>query len=276
MLTETLVKYLAGLLDADGSSTFTFRRQRVQHKDDLYYPSLRLQLASSTAVDRLGFVESLPRLTGMGTFSRYGAKQQFKTWQVNKRSDLEKLMPRLVKHMLVKAQHWQWQWDVVRESRGKMLTPEQCEELKLASKVSRANRVGPLKPKNHPSWAWLAGYLDGDGSYKLKRYVQDGYDKWHVSVSAAAHVNDASVLRFLERTIGGVVRKRDDSVYIWYRNLGESQKSYALRSLPYLAKHSRLKRHKIDQMIHHHHQQRLSTLTPAGGSYSLSAHRTRV
>lgn len=264
MLTESLVKYLAGLLDADGSSTFTFRRQRDQHESDLYYLSLRVQLASSTAVDKLGFVESLPSLTGMGTFSRYGAKKQFKTWQVTKRSDLEKLVPRLVKHMLVKARHWQWQLDLMREYQGVLLSPEKCEELKQASKVSRTTNAGPLKPKNHPSWAWLSGYLDGDGSYKLKRYVQDGYAKWHVSASAAAHANDAEVLRFLERTIGGVVRKRNDSLYIWHRNLGDSQRSYALRSLPYLAKHSRLKRDKINQMIHHHRQQRLSPLTPEG------------
>jgi hypothetical protein len=263
MLNETLVKYLAGLLDADGSSTFTFRRQRDQHEADLFYLSLRVQLASSTAVDRLGFVETLPDLTGMGTFGRYGAEKQFKTWQVTKRSDMEKLMPRLIKHMLVKAQHWQWQFGIMRECQGKLLTPEQCEEYKQASKVSRATRIGPLKPKNHPSWAWLAGYLDGDGSYKLKRYAPNGYTQWHIAMSAAAHVNDVGVLRFLERTIGGVVRKRDDTVYIWHRNLGGSQRSYALRSLPFLAKHSRLKKWRIDQIIHHH-QQRLSAVTPAG------------
>lgn len=267
MLNETLVKYLAGILDADGSSTFTFRRQRDQHDADLYYPSLRVQLSSSTAIDRLGFVETLPSLTGMGTFSRYGAKQQFKTWMVTKRSDLEMLMPRLVKHMLVKAKHWQWQFDCVRESRGKLLTPAQCDEMKEASKVSRATRSGPLKPKNHPSWAWLAGYLDGDGWYRMKRYTnRDGYPRWNISVGAVAHLNDIEVLRFLERTLGGIVRGHGQSpnVFVWYRNLGAEQRDYALRALPYLAKHSRLKRDKIDQMIHHHRQQRLNPLTPQG------------
>jgi hypothetical protein len=268
MLTETLVKYLAGLLDADGSSTFSFRRQRDQHEEDLYYLGLTVRLASSTAIDKLSFVESLPNLTGMGTFSRYGAHKQFKTWAVSKRSDLEMLMPRLLKHMVVKAKHWQWQFELLRECRGKLLTPAQCEEMKEASKVSRSTRSGPLKPKNHPTWAWLAGYLDGDGWYRMKCYTgRDGYPRWNISVGAVAHANDLAVLRFLERTLGGIVRGHGQSpnVFVWYRNLGAEQSSYALRALPYLAKHSRLKRDKINQMIHHHRQQRLSPLTPDEG-----------
>lgn len=264
MLNESLVKYLAGLFDADGSASFTFRRQRDQHLEDLYYTGLTLRLASSAAVDRNGFVLSLPELTGMGQISYYGVDKQFHTWCIGKNAHIEMLIPRLTKHMLIKAKHFQWQLDVLRDNRGRLLTPDQCDELKRASKESRATRVGPLKPKNHPSWAWLAGYLDGDGTYKLKKYRNNGYECWHVSMSALAHVNDASVLHFLERTIGGVVRKREEHLRIWYRNLGVEQRSYALRSLPYLAKHSRLKRHKIEQMIHHHHQQRLSAPTPTG------------
>jgi hypothetical protein len=267
MLNESLVKYLAGLFDADGSASFTFRRQRDEHTEDLYYTGLTLRLASSEAVDLQGFVLSLPELTGMGSMSRYGAKKQFYTWCITKRSHIEMLIPRLVKHMLIKAKHFQWQLDVLRENSAKLITPAQCDELRHASRASRIERVGPLKPKNHTSWAWLAGYLDGDGSYKLKRYEHGGYERWHVSVSACAHENDAAVFDFLARTIGGIVRVRsreEEHLRMWHWNLGHSQSSYALRVLPYLAKHSRLKRHKIEQMIHHHRQQRLNVPTPAG------------
>ena len=265
MLNESLVKYLSGLLDADGSMSFTFRRQRDEHEADLYYMGLSLRLASSAAIDHHGFVFTLPEMTGMGSISKYGANQQFHTWMVHKRSDLEMLVPRLVKHMVIKAKHFQWQMDMWRENSGKLLTPAQCEELKEASKASRVTRSGPLKPKNHPTWAWLAGYLDGDGWYKYKRYSSRGYQSWHVSIGAVAHANDAAVLHFLTRTLGGIVRAHGQSpnVFVWHRNMGDEQRSYALRTLPYLAKHSRLKRHKIDQIIHHH-QQRLSAPTPAG------------
>ena len=267
MLNESLVKYLAGLFDADGSASFTFRRQRDQHTEDLYYTGLTLRLASSEAVDLNGFVLSLPELTGMGNISHYGANKQFYTWYINKRSHQEMLIPRLVKHMLIKAKHFQWQLEVLRENSAKLITPAQCDELRHASRASRIERVGPLKPKNHTSWAWLAGYLDGDGTYALRRYTPNGYEQWNISITATAHINDADVLHFLARTIGGLVRShgRDtDHLKTWYLNLGAKNSSHALRVLPYLAKHSRLKRHKIEQMIHHHRQQRLTVPTPAG------------
>jgi hypothetical protein len=50
---------------------------------------------------------------------------------------------------------------------------------------------------------------------------------------------------------------KDGSNKYWRRGLGQPNRSFALRFLPNLAKHSRLKRHKIDAIIHHH-QQRLS------------------
>ena len=225
-----------------------------------------LRLASSAAVDRHGFVFTLPELTGMGSVYKSGPKQQFHTWLISKRSDLEMLLPRLVKHMVIKAKHWQWQFDTLREKRGQLLTPAQCDEIRQASKISRTTQSGPLKPKNHPTWAWLAGYLDGDGTYLLKCYTTHaGYNQWHVSMSAVAHANDAAVLHFLQRTLGGVVRNHSNpGVLVWRRNMGREQSNYAVRTLPYLAKHSRLKKHKIEQMIHHSRQQRLSASTPAG------------
>lgn len=268
MLTESLVKYLAGLLDADGSMSFTFRRQRDKHTDDLFYMSLKMNLTSSDAVDLQGFVASLPELTGMGSVNRYGAKKQFLAWEVYKRADIEMLLPRVIKHMVIKARHWQWQLDLLREKRGVLLTPAECEDIKAQSKVSRATRSGPLKPKNHPTWAWLSGYLDGDGSYHMRCYkTRQGYEQWNIAMSAVAHANDRHVLDFLAKTLGGIVRAHGQTpnVFVWWRSLGADNRSYALRALPYLAKHSRLKRHKIDAMIsHHRRQQRLSDLAPAG------------
>ncbi len=102
---ESLVEYLAGLLDADGSLSFSFKHD--QNREGRYFIGLALRLTASDAVDQNGFVESLPEITGMGTTSRYGRKQQFVVWNVSKLSDLERLIPRLTKHMVVKAKHWQ-------------------------------------------------------------------------------------------------------------------------------------------------------------------------
>lgn len=258
-MNENLVKYLAGLLDADGSASLRFRLRR--NTDDCWYPGLNISLSSSEAVDRHGFVESLPVITGMGTVSRYGDQGQFKRWDVTKVSDVERLVPRLTKHMVVKAQHWQWLLETWRDVRGKEVDEVQKKALAELSKESRRSRIGPLKPKNHPSWAWVAGFLDGDGSYRHTFFPNQG--RWNLSVNASAHKNDQIVLHFLQKAFGGSIRVHQPGVLIWSRGLGPMHSSFAMRFLPKVARHARLKRHKIDQMIHHH-QQRLSALTPAG------------
>lgn len=264
IMNESLVKYLAGLLDADGSLSFAFKHD--QNREGRYFIGLGLNLTASDAVDKNGFVESLPTLTGMGSASRYGPKDQFVVWSVKKRADLEMLLPRLIKHMVIKAKHWQWLLDMWRVTRADAKTCSETERdaLKDASKESRKNRTGPLKPKNHPTWAWLAGYLDGDGWYsyrsgKYKSYRGRMYEQWSIKVGAVAHENDMDVLEFLKRSFGGHINPhgQSDNVYVWVRSLGYQSRSFALRFLPKVAKHSRLKRHKIDAIIHHH-RQRLS------------------
>jgi hypothetical protein len=96
-MNETLVKYLAGLLDADGSLSFSFRKD--DRKPERNYLGLTLSLASSDEVDKSGFVSSLPELTGMGGIYRYGANKQFMNWKVSRRADLEMILPRVSKHM---------------------------------------------------------------------------------------------------------------------------------------------------------------------------------
>lgn len=256
-MNESLVKYLAGLLDADGSLSFNFKNDH--NRPDRNFVGVGLRLASSDAVDLGGFIETLPELTGMGGVSRYGANQQFKTWTVSRRSDLERLLPRLLKHMLIKAQHWQWILDSWRGLRSATVSGEEMEALKIASKESRQQRVGPLKPKNHPTWAWLAGYLDGDGCYAYRKHFARtiGRWQWSMNVSALTHVNDASVLAFIQNAFGGSIRDEGPTMKKWTRSLGYQSRSFAESFLGSVAKHSRLKRHKIEAILHHH-QQRLS------------------
>lgn len=254
-MNESLVKYLAGLLDADGSLSLSFKED--ENRKGLYFLGLHMRLASSTAVDQAGFIDTLPAQTGMGAVSYSGDRKQFKTWAVTRRADLEMLLPRLVKHMVIKAGHWQWLLEVWRDKRAdnKTCTAEEREALSKASKESRVSRVGPLRPKNHPTWAWTAGYLDGDGCY----YYRHHGGQWVMNLSASAHVNDAGVLHFLEGAFGGNIRDQNESgsVKLWTRSLGYQNRSFALSFLPNVAKHSRMKRPKIDAIIHHH-RQRLS------------------
>lgn len=258
---ESLVKYLAGLLDADGSLSFSFKHDR--NRQGRYFVGLMLKLSSSIAVDKNEFVDSLPSLTKFGTVNYSGNNRQFKNWVVAKRADLEMLLPRVIKHMVIKARHWQWLLDTWRELRGgygeNSCNEKKRESLANDSKVSRNERVGPIKPKNHPTWAWLAGYLDGDGWYSYRKYNVNGYTQWTIHVGAVAHVNDVLALEFIEKAFGGAIsdQGKTGNTKKWQRSLGYQNKSFALSFLPNLAKHSRLKRDKIEAIISHH-LQRLS------------------
>lgn len=263
---ESLIKYLAGLLDADGALSFHFRDTGWgDNRTRRYNVSLVLTLAAAETIDKAGFIQSLPSLTGMGFVFK---ERNLHWWRIQKRADLEMLLPRLIKHMVIKAKHWQWLLETWRVNRSNNGDREPCSEemramLSERSKISRKN-VGPIKPKNHPTWAWTAGYLDGDGTYCLRweRKIRNGLEcpYWSVYVSASAHVDDASVLDFLYKSFGGRLCKQypDGRLIKWDRALGGRNRDFAEDFLSKIAKHSRLKRHKIDMMIHHTRQQRLS------------------
>ena len=258
-MNESLVKYLAGLLDADGCLSLD------SHKgyDDMVRISLKLSLVAADVIDHHGFVASLPELTGMGKTHR--TYDKYTSWTVCNRNDLEMLLPRLVKHMVIKAKHWQWLLEFWRDWRSqekgqKCMTLDEWKILQEEYKESRRTRVGPLKPKNHPAWAWLAGYLDGDGCYSFRTSKNN-----NTRLSVTAHINDVSVLEFLQKAFGGTIKNnsRSENIKVWWRGLGPTHSSFALRFLTKLVNHSRLKKHRLEQMISYH-RQRLSVSAPTG------------
>lgn len=256
-MNESLVKYLAGLLDADGCLSI----DNHDGYDGRVRIGLKLSLVSSDTIDKHGFVASLPTLTGMGaTSQREGINgSKYTTWNVCHRSELEMILPRLIKHMVIKARHWQWLLDFWRDWRSqekgqKSMSQEEWQTLYKAYKDSRRNRVGPIFPKNHPTWAWVAGYLDGDGCFSFRTSKNH-----NMRVSATAHALDSSVLEFLQKSFGGTIRNYSgtENIKVWWRGLGPMNRDFALKFLSKLVKHSRLKKHKLEQMIHYH-RQRLS------------------
>ena len=252
---ESFLKYLSGLVDTDGHLALT--KNGCRSDDDKFWLRLQLQLSSSENIDRHGFIKSLPELTGMGGVHQCPQHSQMHTWTVSEMSDLEKLLPRLIKHMSIKAKHWQQLLDIRRSYKGKALTRAGCDELLFQSKRSRIENVGPIKPKNHPSWSWMAGFMDGDGHFYCRENKKGSLDMY---AGATVHKNDESVLYWVQKAFGGKIYEHSKNAQAmrWRRPLGFKYSSFALDFLPKLAKHSRLKKHKIDKMIHIH-SQRLST-----------------
>jgi len=246
---EQDVKYLAGLIDADGYFGFEF------HSSNKVY--LIFKLCAAHSIDKHRYVASLPELTTFGSVCTKKRKNPnwspIDYWSITKRRDLEMFIPRIVKHLVIKGKHAQRLFDKWREYRGVTLTDLEVEQLKAYSKASRLD-AGPLKPKKHPSWAWVAGYLDGDGSYIFSH--PPSHKNPRMLIQATAHKNDRVSLDLLNKAFGGRVETRGKNsphILDWRHNLGKREKSFAIKFLQKVVKHSKLKKHKIETMLAYIH-----------------------
>jgi hypothetical protein len=248
---ENEIKYLAGLLDADGSLSLT-------HNNGYLGLVLNLELAESC--DRDGrFIKSLVAKEGnLYTRKREENWVQTNTWRVTKRSVLEMFIPRVVKHMVIKAKHWNYLLSLFREYQGKQITINEFDLLLEQSKVSRKSS-GPLHEKIHPTWAWVTGYLEGDGWFMIRNRPK----QVEIQTGAVCQMSDVVSLKLLQKAFGGII-KEDRGHMRWIRNLGPKDASFAKRFCSKLVQHSQLKTHKIEQILSYH-SQRLNEITAKAG-----------
>ena len=157
--------------------------------------------------------------------------------------------------MVVKQSYWTWLFEEFKKYQGSDVT-HLVSYLKSEAKHRRFN--SPRTTKNHPTWAWVAGYLDGDGCYTNKKNVKN--------VGCISHYQDLCGLQLLKKAFGGTIYPpREDNTVLWRVNLGKTNRSFALKFLRKMAQHSRLKKWKIEQLLNFHNQsQRLTVGNPAG------------
>lgn len=252
---ETEIKYLAGLLDADGSLSFKFCKTPT----GCTYLYLVLALTASKKIDTKGYLYSLGERAGRCceiTYEKETYSDAVK-WNVQSRRELNMLLPRLIKHMVVKATYWRWLFEKFVEFQGVDVT-DLADELKEGAKRERTSS-GPLHEKVHPTWAWVAGYIDGDGCYFSKNGKA-------VSVQVITHKDDLDGVRLLHKAFGGsIYEPRSDNTVLWRRGLGKSNADFAVPFLRKMVQHSHLKKHKIEMMLKFHNQsQRLTDVNPTG------------
>lgn len=249
-LKENQIKYLAGLLDADGSLSLT-------HNNGYLGLVLNLELAESCDKDGR-YIKSLITFGGnLYTRKREETWSQTNTWRVVKRSELEMFIPRVIKHMVIKAKHWNNLLTLFRQYQGKHIS---VNEYDLLTEQSRASReiAGPLHEKIHPTWAWVTGYLEGDGWFMLRHRPK----QVEIQAGAVCQMSDVVALNLLQKAFGGVV-KEDRGHMRWIRNLGPRDASFAKRFCTKLIQHSQLKTHKLEQILAFH-SQRLNENNPTG------------
>lgn len=262
---ESFIKYLAGLLDADGCLSLNFKKS----SSGKYFLHLRLSLTASSAVDRdFKILKTVHKETGIGRISKSTRLTDINgdvswKWEVGKRGEIETILPRIIKHSVIKGKHFQRLLDMYRKLKGRPLTLKQVDALKKWSKRSRL-KSGPVKPKKHPTWAWAAGYIDGDGCLTYKYYPDKHWYKMDIHV--ITQETDSCGIELLQKAFKGEIYNKKEHLKVWKRNLGYADFSFVKRFLPKLIQYSLIKRYHMEQILAIHNKRRKQRLTERGST----------
>lgn len=248
---ETLNKYVAGFVDADGTLAFHFNKT----VDGFFRIGLQFGI---TQIDNRGrgfkLLQDLRDAYDVGSITDVKDKNQ-KYWKVAGKNDLEKFLPHIIKHMVIKGKHFQRMLEKRRELSGVDLTQDQVDELRRFAKESRAD-TGSTRYKKNASPAWLAGYIDGDGYLRCSE--REHWLKIHVQKS------DVCSVELIQRTYGGkIYDTAKENIKEFRLNFGASFYGIATKVLKAIIPHLRLKRHDAE-MILYWHKQRLNEKNPKG------------
>lgn len=261
---EQLNKYLAGYLDADGCISISYKLY-----NGYYTASLVFNFTQSFSVDPDGkLLQAFRDYYNLGTISHrtLDLYSSISVWNMGTQ-DILKLYNLIKKHLRIKGTHWDnliWLYNELKLFR---LSEDNIEELKVFSKCSRQNSKWIKRPK-HLSLAWVAGYLDGDGHYRIRhrlKYVKS-YGKEckanELCVQVSCDKYDKHIVDKLKEDFKGSLNLHKDGHYIWKRSLGKTSHTFALAFLKKLRKYCCLEKKYIiiEQMIkfHEDHQQRLN------------------
>lgn len=235
---ETEIKYLAGLFDADGWVRFV---------NNHGYLHLELGIEQAEGTDRNGsYLKWLHTMGGTLSHRKRGDWTPTNTWKVHKRAELEMLIPRLIKHCHTKGRHLAWMLETYRRYKGIRLSDEQIEFYQISATRSRED-AGPLKPKNFPTGAWLAGFLDGDGYYMIRERPK----QTEIRMGVHTGKQDLPTLEFLQKSLGGTIKDRGETVE-WVRNLGPRDKVFCQRLLRKLLRYNPMKKWKMERILEFH------------------------
>lgn len=264
---EQLNKYIAGLLDADGCLGLTFNPYKGRFMINLTFIFLQ---ALSNDPDGL-LVKAIQSFYNIGSISYRNLKgdnnySSVAVWTMGSK-DFLKFYFLIKNHLRIKGTHWDNLVWLYMELKGCYLSEENIIELKEFSKYSRKNSRWLKQPK-HLSFAWFAGYLDGDGHYRLrhrKKFIKK-YGKCcnsnELSMSIACDKDDSHVLDKIQVDFGGHQHHHKKGHFIWTLALGKNSTVWALKLLKQLRKYCCLEKKYsiISDMIQFHedYQQRLN------------------
>lgn len=258
---EGFYKWLAGIIDSDGCISLW---PELNKKYGYYLLRMTIRIGSASVYDKdhkmLRYIQDTTQAGNIYEDKRVVNGSVYKSWNVLKTSDVNRLMPRLIKHLVIKGSYANFIYQTFLNNFGKHLSQEEIENLQREARKQRKNAV-PVKAKNYTSWAWMAGYLDGDGCYSVQ-YRKDRPNPL-MSLQVVCHPDDRIGIEYLKKSLGGYISSHKGHLLRWRRSIGIESSAFALKTLRKLHKFSILKKHKIESLLNFH-SQRLNEFPPTG------------
>ena len=258
---EQLNKYVAGLIDTDGSISLFFYKTRTTGKQRL---SVVLDITQSARNDPdFECLRALRDFYNLGSVSfsiPEGDQRTSVCHWILRDKDAKILFNRLGKHLRLKGTHFDNMVWISNEHNDIEDIPEKViEELKEFRECSR-NNTSYLKMPKHLSWAYVAGVIAGDGCIRLSQ--REGINYIEARLKITQSDREEKFLNLFKRDFKGNIY-HINSWIDWERNLGLRDSSFAVPFLKNIRKyivHER-KYHLINDILdlhESHRQQRLN------------------
>lgn len=221
---EVINKILAGYIDSDGS---------ISLKINSEYLNINVYLSQAAVNDPdFEIIRSFQKFYNLGNlmfrFSLNEKESSRCDWKLGVKDSL-KLFNLIGKHLVVKGTLFRDLIATYEEWVGKNITQEEFKILQEKQSFLRKH-TGPLKKKKHPSWAWLAGYVAGDGHlccrldrkrHKYDKKVNKYYDMTFNELFIDIVSDIKEPLEFLTEHFKGSIYPCRDTHFHWKRSLGK-------------------------------------------------------
>lgn len=238
---EVINKILAGYIDSDGS---------VGLKLNSGFINVNLSLSQAAINDPdFEILRSFYKFYNLGyiqfRFSDNEKESSRCDWRFGVEDTL-KIYNLISKHLVVKGTLFEYLIEVYKEYKGKKVSLEDFEKIKDNVREKREITT-MLKRKKHPSWAWLSGFISGDGHlccrlnrkrHKYDKKVNKYYDMTYNELYVNIVCDLRHPLEFLQEHFKGSIHGPKDGCFHWKRSLGKGNidfsEHFLLKLKPYM------------------------------------------
>lgn len=226
-------KYLAGLIDSDGSI-------RWNHIQEGRTPGIVLSISQLQSRDKVFHL--IAETFGGTVHSRQRPEVRcpnpVSEWQICG-SKARMLLQRILKYVVIKYDYFNWALEI-------SAAPLLITSIEF-NKIRKEKRNTPCAYiRNFPSRKWLAGYFDGDGTVGVSHVGQD--NKAIIRFGITAHKLDSMGIELIQKNFGGSFSdtSKDRSCTQWTLYLSKNNREQGINFLDYFFKNSVI---KYDQLL---------------------------